>query len=146
MRVTTQGEYGLRCMINIAKNSSHGPVSIQSIANEEHLPRTYVEQLLLKLRRKNLIQSIRGAHGGYLLGRSPDIINMREIIEALEGGIFEVVCERRARSKVKCIYDGSCSLNSVWRDLKKKVSDHLEQTTLEQLVLKESQDSTANSI
>ncbi len=134
MRITTQGDYGLRCMINIAKNGPAEPVSIQRIAKDEGLPRTYVEQLLLKLRRSGLIKSVRGTRGGYLLARSPQSINMKEIIEALEGNVFEIVCERRSRSRTKCKYDGTCALNGVWHSLRDRVTETLEHISLEQLV------------
>ena len=74
MRITTQGDYALRCVLNIARHGQAGPVSIKSMAREEGLPLDYIEQLLLKLRRRKLIKSIRGAKGGYLLEKaiSPD--------------------------------------------------------------------------
>jgi len=137
MRVTTQGEYGLRCMINIGKNSKDGPVSIQKISDEEELPRTYVEQLLLKLRRNQLIKSVRGAKGGYLLARDPSEIDLKEIIKALEGKVFEIVCERRAKSKRKCKYNGRCSLNRVWKELDVSINRVLENIFLSNLIEEE---------
>ena len=134
MRVTTQGEYGLRCMINIGKNCNSGPVSIQSISEEEGLPRTYVEQLLLKLRRSGLIRSVRGAKGGYFLAKESDKITVDEIIRALEGVVFEIVCERRANSRVKCKYKGKCVLNSLWIKLSGVVENLLHGITLQELV------------
>ncbi|MBN1552673.1 Rrf2 family transcriptional regulator, partial [bacterium] len=101
---------------------------------EEGLPRTYVEQLLLKLRRHNLIKSVRGARGGYLLSQPADKINARQIIEALEGQAFEILCERRARSRVKCIYDGTCVLNQVWVKLQKKINEVLDEVLLSDLI------------
>jgi Rrf2 family transcriptional regulator, cysteine metabolism repressor len=137
MRVTTQGEYGLRCMINIGKNYQNGPVSIQFISEDEGLPRTYVEQLLLKLRRNNLIKSVRGAKGGYLLARSSETISVREIIKALEGNVFEIVCQRRARSHVKCKFHGEGVLNKVWLSLKDEIETLLEDVKLDQLIREE---------
>ncbi len=137
MRVTTQGEYGLRCMINIGKNSKDGPVSIQKISDEEDLPRTYVEQLLLKLRRNRLISSVRGAKGGYLLARDPSEINMKDIIKALEGKVLEIVCDRRAKSRRTCKYEGRCSLNRVWKELSININGVLENITLEDLIEQE---------
>jgi Rrf2 family protein len=134
MRVTTQGEYGLRCMINIGKNGVRGPVSIHTISSDEDLPRTYVEQLLLKLRRNRLIKSIRGARGGYLLAKPMNEITMQEIIEALEGSVFEVVCDRRMRKNKACKYNANCSLHYIWVELKSKVVDFLAGVSLEQLV------------
>ncbi|MBN1356850.1 Rrf2 family transcriptional regulator [bacterium] len=137
MRVTTQGEYGLRCIINIGKNCHRGPVSIQFISDDEGLPRTYVEQLLLKLRRHKLIKSVRGAHGGYLLARPPETITVRQIIEALEGKIFEIVCERRARSRVKCKYQGEGVLRQIWNEIKSNLEELLDNYSLDRLIREE---------
>ena len=134
MRVTTQGEYGLRCMIYIGKHSGNGPVSIHEISRCEELPRTYVEQLLLKLRRNHLIRSIRGVHGGYLLARPSKDITVGEIIRALEGNIFEIVCERRSKSKNPCIHNTRCALNPLWLKVRAKITELLEGINLEDLV------------
>ena len=134
MRVTTQGEYGLRCMINIGKNGTTRPVSIQKISTDEGLPRTYVEQLLLKLRRYGLINSVRGAKGGYLLSKPASDITAREIILALEGTIFEIVCDRREKSRTKCKYNRNCALNALWHSIRERVDETLEAVSLGDLV------------
>lgn len=137
MRITTQGEYGLRCMIHIAKNSRSGPVSIQSISSSEDLPKTYVEQLLLKLRRHGLIKSVRGAHGGYLLAQMMNKITVRQMIDALEGTVFEIVCDRRSKSKNPCQHDSKCALNSVWIKMQNQIIELLDHITLEDLLKEE---------
>ncbi len=134
MRITTQGDYGLRCMINIGKNCSTGPVPIRKIAEEEGLPRTYVEQLLLKLRHGNLIKSVRGAKGGYILARDPESITVAQMIEILEGSVMEVICDRRVTGRIICKYNKQCALSSVWRELQVQVTKFLNGFNLAELI------------
>jgi Rrf2 family cysteine metabolism transcriptional repressor len=99
MRITTQGHYALRCLLNIAGQSGKGAVSISRIVEEEGLPQDYIEQLLMKLRRRRLIKSVRGANGGYLLKKDVSAITVKDVLEAVEGEAFEIICSRRKNSK-----------------------------------------------
>lgn len=128
MRITTQGEYGLRCIRALAE--SRLPLSIKEVSAYEKLPKPYVEQLFLKLRRAGLIRSLRGPRGGYVLAKPPSRVKANEIIKALEGETFEVVCERR---KGRCAHTEECSLRPLWKALKKRVDHLLENATLEML-------------
>ncbi len=128
MRITTQGEYGLRCIRALTRNSA--PLSIKEVSTSEKLSKPYVEQLFLKLRRAGLIRSLRGPKGGYVLAKSPSRIKVNEIIKALEGDTFEVICERR---KSRCIHIDECSLRPLWKALKERVDDLLEKVTLQTL-------------
>lgn len=138
MRVTTQGEYGIRCMICIAKHPENMPVSIQKILVEEALPKNYAEQLLLKLRRRGLIRSVRGVKGGYLLARSASKITLKDMIEALEGTVFEITCNRRHAGKIPCVHDGCCSLSPVWQAIRTQITGYLDSVSLQQLADAES--------
>ena len=135
MRITTQGEYALRCILNIAKNNGKKPVSISRIVSEEGLPLDYIEQLLMKLRRHKLIKSIRGVKGGYVLNRRLDQINVKDVLEAVEGDAFEVICSRRKSLKLnKCKEGQKCVLRRVWLDLKKEIDGFLEKETMKSLL------------
>ena len=137
MRITTQGDYALRCVLNIARHGQAGPVSIKSIAREEGLPADYIEQLLLKLRRHRLIKSIRGAKGGYLLGRACGRMNIRDILIAVEGTAFEMICTRQKKSNShKCKGASVCVLKNVWLHLKDKIEEYLAGVTIESLLNK----------
>ncbi len=130
MRITTQGEYGLRCIR--ALGGSDKPLSIKEVSASEKLSKPYVEQLFLKLRRAAIIKSLRGSKGGYVLAKSPSQIRVGEIIRALEGDTFEVVCERRS-GRNRCIHIHECSLRSLWEALKERVDDLLDRVTLKTL-------------
>jgi Rrf2 family protein len=136
MRITTQGDYALRCLLNIARNGVSGPVAISRISEQERLPVDYIEHLLLKLRRKKLIRSVRGVKGGYVLNGGPSQISVKHVLQAVEGSCFEVICERKSRTKKRvCQHaDRECVLRSMWQGLKSEVDHFLERYTLASLM------------
>ena len=95
MRITTWTEYSLIIAIHLAKRgaSGSGPVAAREIAEQERLPGDYVEQILLRLRRAGLVESVRGARGGYYLAKEPQLITMRDIMAASEHQTFEMNCD-----------------------------------------------------
>lgn len=139
MRITTQGDYALRCLLNIAKNGVNTPVPISRIVEEEGLPEDYIEQLLLKLRRRRLVKSMRGVNGGYLLEKPVHAITVKDVLEAVEGEAFEVICSRRRKKekKSKRCQNGTCVLRGVWLELKGKIDVYLASVTIGALAKKE---------
>ncbi|MGE5280324.1 MAG: RrF2 family transcriptional regulator [Deltaproteobacteria bacterium] len=137
MRITTQGDYALRCLIAIARLGMEGPVSIRRIVEEEGLPQDYIEQLLLKLRRGRLIVSLRGVNGGYRLGRAAGDISAREVLEAVEGQAFELICSRNRKARERACCDSECVLRDVWEGLKDRIERYLQDVSLQDLVEKE---------
>ena len=79
-------------MAQLAMRYGHGPASLTDIAEQEDLPRAYLEQLVISLRDAELVQSTRGAHGGYELTRAPEKILMGEVLKALEGPVAPMIC------------------------------------------------------
>ncbi len=128
----------MRCLLNIAKNGAKGPVSISRIVEEEGLPEDYIEQLLLKLRRRRLIKSLRGVNGGYLLEKPVAEITVKDVLEAVEGEAFEVICSRKRKKekKSKCCAAGTCVLKEVWVELKRKIETYLGSVTIGSLAEK----------
>jgi Rrf2 family protein len=92
MRVTTWTEYSLLITLNLARNGSH-PVPARAIAEEESLPPDYTEQICLRLRRAGLVESARGAKGGYMLAKDPAAITLLDVMTACEKGTFALNCE-----------------------------------------------------
>ena len=91
MKLSTKGRYGVKAMVDLAINYGEEPVSIKSISERQSISEYYLEQLFSTLRRAELIKSIRGAQGGYILNRSPEQITIHQIIEVLEGPTFLLV-------------------------------------------------------
>jgi Rrf2 family protein len=127
MRVTTWAEYGLIVSLHLAKRAGNGPVAARDMADKERLPADYVEQILLRLRRAGLVESKRGAHGGYLLARAPEEITVKDVLDASEHGTFEENCECHPLNldNRKCGSQTVCSIRPVWQLLHKRVDDTL---------------------
>jgi Rrf2 family transcriptional regulator, cysteine metabolism repressor len=92
MMFSTKAEYGVRVMAHLAKRDDDAPISLGSIAEAEGLPLAYLEHLVQRLRREGLVESRRGARGGYSLSRPAETITMAEVVRALEGEIAPIEC------------------------------------------------------
>lgn len=133
MKLSTKSTYGLRAMVAIALNEAGAATSIAEISRKEEISVAYLEQLLNKLRRKGLVESIRGARGGYVLSRSASDITVADIVNTLEGSVYPVGCAATAKDAVSCSRGRSCAPKLVWHKLAKAISDCLESVTLEDL-------------
>lgn len=130
MKLSTKGRYGVKAMVDLAINYGDEPVSIKSISERQNVSEYYLEQLFSPLRKANLVKSIRGAQGGYVLSRPPEEINVSDIMEVLEGPV-EIS---------DCIDDGSCSnidccaTRLLWVRIKDSIDSVLKSTTLSDMV------------
>ena len=133
MRFSTRTEYGIRVMVRLGRVYGNGPVSLSQLAELEHLPLSYLEQIAGQLRRSGLVQSRMGAHGGYLLGRSPASVTMAEIVTSLEGSLAPVSC--LAEGEAECHSEGEeCSAHSLWERLQDNITATLQATTVADLM------------
>ncbi|MEY3700863.1 MAG: hypothetical protein RLZZ25_326 [Gemmatimonadota bacterium] len=139
MRITTWAEYGLICALHLARRTEDGPVTGRDIAARERLPSDYVEQILLRLRRAGIVQSTRGAKGGYGLARSADAITVREIIAAAELVTFDLHCETHPLDAERCAQSCDCSIRPVWVMLQKRIDEVLDGVRLSDLLAAEPQ-------
>ena len=96
MKFTTKTEYGLLCMVHLAKHADNGPLSIKEMAVSEKYPVPYLEKILQALRHAGLVTANHGNRGGYSLAKKASEITLKEVIDALEGGTFEIFCAPRA--------------------------------------------------
>ena len=138
MRVTTWAEYGLIVSLHLAKDGGETPTPARDLAERECLPADYVEQILLKLRRAGLVQSVRGAKGGYFLARDPQTISVKDVMEAAENRTFEVYCDAHRVNLVRCGPEGDRSIRPVWRELQRRVDEMLSSVSLADLMREES--------
>ena len=141
MRITTWTEYSLIIAIHLAKRgaSGSGPVAAREIAEQERLPGDYVEQILLRLRRAGLVESVRGARGGYYLAKEPQLITMRDIMAASEHQTFEMNCDAHPVDAERCAPGSACSIRPVWHALQQRVDDLLASITVADLMKHETQ-------
>ncbi len=116
MRITATEEYGLRCLITLARLSGDGPVTIRQIADTEQLSFEYVTKLLRPLKKSHLVKTIRGTKGGILLDRKPEKISLREILLALDTDIFdkEYCYSHIGQQNGKCINIAHCTVRPIW--------------------------------
>ena len=123
MRVTTWTEYSLIISLHLAKRgrTSPSPVAARELADAERLPPDYVEQILLRLRRAGLVESVRGARGGYTLARQPADISVRDVMQASEHQTFEVNCDTHQVDGERCAGDAPCSIRP---DLVRAAASH----------------------
>lgn len=134
MKLSTKSTYGLRAMVHIALGFEKEPVAIRSIAEKEAIPMAYLEQLLNKLRRSGLIESVRGPAGGYVLSRRPEVVTVRDIVAALEGTIAPVPCVKyKGTPAIRCGRSRICVTKAVWAKLTKAIDECLASVTLKDL-------------
>ncbi|MGZ8666672.1 MAG: RrF2 family transcriptional regulator [Solirubrobacterales bacterium] len=139
MLFSTKAEYGVRLMVELGRQPSSEPVSLSAVAEAEHLPLSYLEHLVAKLRNAGLVTSTRGAHGGYSLAKPASEITMDEVVEALEGRIAPMECfHERPEGKVLCSHesdgDHACATKLLWTRVQGGVNRALAKTTLAELV------------
>jgi Rrf2 family protein len=136
MRVTTWTEYSLIIALHLARRGRAGadPVAARELAEVERLPADYVEQILLRLRRAGLVESVRGARGGYNLAREPSRITVRDVMTASERQTFEMNCTAHPVDAERCDPSSSCSIRPVWHALQRRIDDFLSGITLADLL------------
>jgi Rrf2 family iron-sulfur cluster assembly transcriptional regulator len=131
MRITTKGRYALRAVVNIARTSNGKPVPIKKISEEEEISAEFLEQICFRLKKAQIIRSIRGPGGGFLLNREPEAISMYDIFEAVGEGAeiasCAPVCEK---GQMDCHRKNICFLHPTWARLSQKVTDILSTYTV----------------
>ena len=135
MRFTSQEEYGLRCMVQMARHEAKGPLTIGDIAKAEKLTPSYVGKLMRVLRRGKLVDAQHGPTGGYRLPRPAAELNVGEILSVLGGRLFEPkTCEKYGGAQAFCIHTSECSVRSLWSGLDLIVDNVLRRTSLADLI------------
>jgi Rrf2 family protein len=132
MKLTTKGRYAVQAMADIAAFGSAGAVSLSAIAERQGLSAAYLEQLFLKLRRAGLVDSARGAEGGYRLARGADSISVSAIVDAVDEEIRTTACGGAATG---CRGDGArCLTHDLWEALGGHIESFLSSVTLDDIV------------
>lgn len=134
MRITTWAEYGMIVSLHMARRAGQGPIAAREMAEHERLPADYVEQILLRLRRAGLVESVRGARGGYYLARSADAITVKDVLDASEHGTFEVNCKFHPVDDERCRSSTPCSIRPVWQHLHRRIDEFLGDIRLSDLL------------
>lgn len=130
MRLTTKGRYAVTAMLDIALHHGGGPVSVVDIAERQDISAAYLEQLVGKLKRAGLLDSVRGPGGGYALGRRLEEINVSSIIAAVGEGVDATRCHGSA----DCQDGAQCLTHDLWAELSQEIDGFLAAITLDALV------------
>ncbi len=131
MKISTRARYGLRLMFNLTLYYGKGPQLLKEIAKREEISEKYLSQIIIPLKTAGLINSTRGAHGGYILGKDPKNITVKDIFEAIEGKINVVECINNQKS---CSMVSSCECRDVWYKLNDSIINSLESVTLHDIL------------
>jgi Rrf2 family protein len=133
MQVSTKTEYGLRCMLQLARQPDDKALSLAELAERDHLPRPYAEQILLKLKRAGLVKSTRGTQGGFALSKPAGQITIGAILRVLEGVPFQDTCGHFNKN-ANCGHMGECGIRPVWELIARRLWEALDNITLEHLI------------
>jgi len=138
MMFSTKAEYGVRVMVELARRDAGSPVSLSEIAEHDKLPLAYLEHLAARLRKAGLVESRRGARGGYMLARPAEEITMAEVVEALEGTIAPIECiSESPDGGLVCSRESDpdhvCPTKLLWTRVRGSVVRTLQETRLSDL-------------
>ena len=141
MKLTSRGRYAVMAMADLAKNNVKKPINLAEISLRQGISISYLEQLFLKLRKNNLVQSARGPAGGYVLSRPPGEIKLLSIISAVDEKIKTVKCKKESKKgcngkSIKCI------THNLWDDLEDHINKFFENNTLNDILFKEVRNSS----
>jgi Rrf2 family transcriptional regulator, iron-sulfur cluster assembly transcription factor len=129
MRLTTKGRYAVTAMLDLAMNARAGPISLADISRRQEISLSYLEQLFARLRRAELVESVRGPGGGYLLAQEPKAISVARVIDAVD----ESVDATRCGGLSDCQQGDTCLTHHLWYELSEQIHGFLEGITLGQL-------------
>lgn len=131
MRLTTKGRFAVTAMIDLALRQHGGPVTLAGISERQKISLSYLEQLFGKLRRRELVSSVRGPGGGYCLGKALETISVADIINAVDESLDATQCG----GKRNCTEDvRPCMTHQLWTTLNEKMFDYLNSVSLAELV------------
>lgn len=136
MRLTTKGRFAVTAMIDLALRQNSGPITLSTVSERQNISLSYLEQLFGKLRRHELVESIRGPGGGYILARFAREITIADIIFAVDEPLDATSCGNKSEcsSGKDGHLSGKCMTHDLWTNLNRKMVDYLDSVTLQDLV------------
>ena len=132
MKISTKGRYGLRAVLDIAMHADSEAVALSSIATRQHISISYLEQLISKLKKAGIVNSIRGSQGGYVLARPAEEISVGDILRCLEGNLNPVQCSEILGGS--CAGSDVCVTKFVWKRISDSINQAVDGLMLSELV------------
>jgi len=142
MRLTTKGRFAVTAMVDLALQQGKGPVTLAGISERQHISLSYLEQLFSKLRRHELVDSVRGPGGGYQISKPLCEVSVADVIIAVDEPLDATQCG----GKEDCTTGGQCMTHDLWSTLNSKMLDYLNSVTLQTLVDKNKQKAGCHTI
>lgn len=135
MKFSAQEEYGLRCLIALAREGRDGFLTTPEIAEREGLTSSHVAKLLAILRQAGFVESTRGQHGGYSLSREASEVSIAEVIDTLGGRLYHAsFCDRHSGNLQSCVHIETCLLTPLWMRIQGAVDEALRGITLQDVL------------
>src|SRR3972149_3919832 len=132
MRFSVKSEYAITAVLDMALNTDKGPAHVRAIARRQAIPVRFLEQVMASLKKAGLVESIRGAQGGYILSRDPKTINIAQIVEAIEGPITPMDCTA-GLIDYRCFQINGCVVKDVWEDVRKAITGVLSKVSIHEM-------------
>jgi len=133
LKLTTKGRYGLRAVIDLAVYAKDEPVSLAAVAERQNISISYLEQLIAKLKKAEIVQSTRGAQGGYTLAKAPEEISVGAVLRALEGNLNPVDCVE-TNGEAPCASSDFCVTKYVWKRISDSINETVDAIFLSELI------------
>ncbi|MBU2916617.1 Fe-S cluster assembly transcriptional regulator IscR [Psychrosphaera sp. F3M07] len=130
MKLTSKGRYAVTAMLDVSLHTDSGPVPLTDISERQGISLSYLEQLFAKLRKHELVSSVRGPGGGYFLSRDAKEISIREVIAAVDESVDATKCQ----GKGNCQSGTTCLTHHLWSDLSEQIESFLSEISLGELV------------
>jgi Rrf2 family iron-sulfur cluster assembly transcriptional regulator len=134
MRITTKGRYALRAMTNLALSESSKPKPIKTIAAEEDISPEFLEQIFFRLKKADIIQSVRGPGGGFMLNMNPEKITVKAIFEAVDEGLDLSPCTTCTDDDIPCTRLDTCLVHNVWKEASDRINSYFESVNLQKIM------------
>lgn len=135
MRISAKGEYAILAILDLALSYESEDVrTLEEISTDQNIPHPFLVQILLELKRAGLVESRRGAGGGYRLARHPKNVSLGEVIRLVDGPLLPFKCANGVPSDLhECSHQGNCVLTSVWGDVRRAIQGVIDNISFEEL-------------
>lgn len=134
MKISVRGEYALRALLVLGLNYDRDVVRIQTISEQQNIPKRFLEQILTDLKSLGVVESRRGVAGGYRLARPPEFVTLAAVIRHIEGPLAPVSCvSERFYEKCSCPDESKCAIRSVMKEVREAIVKILENVTVAQM-------------
>ena len=143
MKLTSKGRYAVTALVDLARFNRDNPVSLRDISLRQGISIDFLEQIFSKLKKKEIVQSIRGTQGGYVLNRQPNEIKLTNIFDAVDEKVKTVQCKKDSKKGCngKAI---KCLTHNLWDELENHINNFFEEKSLEDLITKKTQERIHN--